>query len=211
VLTAALVISPRRDWIWYALLGAVAHFATHWPQWSVSWVFGADAANLVRAFSAALALRWLFRGVPRFDNVHDLVLFVVVAVAGAPALGAAIGATNVLLHGAAADFWSPWYAWFISNALTGLTLLPLCLIAGTTIRRSQPLLVSRRRGLEVLAMTGVFMVLCVVTGLERSASATVRIVALFAASSTDLGRAALRHRGRVSDPHRNDIRRDLGA
>ena len=39
-LTAVLVVSPARHWIWY-LLGAVAtHVIAHWPQWTLSFVLG---------------------------------------------------------------------------------------------------------------------------------------------------------------------------
>src|SRR5215831_16235189 len=64
ILTAALVVSQRRTWAWYLLVGAVAHFVTHWPQWSLSWVFFADVANVTRALTAAALLRWLFGGPP---------------------------------------------------------------------------------------------------------------------------------------------------
>src|SRR5437879_9914369 len=46
VLTAALVLSARRHWVWYILVAAVVHFAAHWPQWSLSWVLLADAGNV---------------------------------------------------------------------------------------------------------------------------------------------------------------------
>src|SRR5262245_55227432 len=68
-LTAALVVSARRHWAWYILAGAVTHFVAHWPQWSLSWVLFADVANLARAVTAALLLRWLFKGPPRLDSV----------------------------------------------------------------------------------------------------------------------------------------------
>ena len=45
-LTAALMLSRRRDWVWYILVGLIAHFATHWPRWSPSWVLFADLANI---------------------------------------------------------------------------------------------------------------------------------------------------------------------
>src|ERR1700757_3127853 len=41
-LAAALIVAPRRDWIWYILVGSVAHFVTHWPQWTLSWVLFAE-------------------------------------------------------------------------------------------------------------------------------------------------------------------------
>ncbi len=131
ILTAALVVSPRRDWIWYILVGTFAHFIAHWPQWSVSWVLLADVANIARALTAALMLHWAFHGPPRLDSVRALGLFVLSAVMVAPAVGATLGAADVMLHGGAPTFWRPWSGWFMSNALTGLTLLPALVLTIT--------------------------------------------------------------------------------
>ena len=61
LLTAALVFSERRHWIWYVLIGAVAHFATNWPQWSLTWVAGRRSGEHVagtdRRDTPALDLR----------------------------------------------------------------------------------------------------------------------------------------------------------
>lgn len=151
VLTAALVLSPRRTWVWYILVGTLAHFVTSWPQWSVSWVLVADAANIVRALIAAVLLRWSFNGRPRFDGVDMLARFVASAAIIAPAVGATIGAANVVLHGVSTSFWRPWSAWFMSNALTGLTLLPALVFGGSAIRWRGPR-ASRRRVLEGVAL-----------------------------------------------------------
>ena len=128
VLTTALVLTPRRQWLWYILAGALAHFFTHWPRWTVSWVLLADVANVVRALVAAILLRRLFSGPPRLDTVWSLFLFVTSAVVVAPAIGAVIGAANVVLHNGS-SYAQAWRAWFMSNALTGLTALPACLYA----------------------------------------------------------------------------------
>ncbi len=152
-LTAALVISKRRHWVWYILVGAVAHFVTHWPRWSVSWVLLADAANVARAITAAVMLRRVFNGPPRLDTLRTLAGFIISAAVVAPAVGATIGAVNVVMHGASATYWPPWRAWFLSNALTGLTLLPAFVLAvGNRARWRWPLM-SRRRTIEAIALT----------------------------------------------------------
>ena len=127
-LTGALVVSRRRDWIWYILVGSAAHFVTHWPQWSLSWVLLADVANIARALVAALLLNRLIGDPPRLERARSLTLFIVSAVFVAPAVGATIGAANVVMHGAATSYWQPWTAWFVSNALTGLTTLPAAVV-----------------------------------------------------------------------------------
>ena len=88
MLTAALVVSPRRDWLRYILIAAAAHFATHWPRWSVSWVVLADVANVSRALCAAMLLRRIFGGAPRLRSVGALAKFVIAAALVAPAVGA---------------------------------------------------------------------------------------------------------------------------
>ncbi len=158
-LTAALVVSRRRHWGWYILAGALAHLVTHWPQWPLSWVLLADVANVARALTAAALLRWLFGGPPRLDSFRALLLFILSAVLVAPAVGATLGAANVLLHGAAVTYWRPWSGWFVSNALTGLTMLPALLLlfewaAGGRFR------IERKRAVEALLLVIALGVTC---------------------------------------------------
>ena len=134
VLTAALVASPARHWPWYIGIGGATHLMPNWGEWSLTWVLFADLANVARALVAALFLRLLFRGPPRFDGIRALLLFVAAVAVVAPAAAAALGAANVALHKGAAMYWPAWRAWFMSNALTGLTMVPLCVIAITSRR-----------------------------------------------------------------------------
>jgi len=169
-LTAALVVSPRRHWIWYVLAGAVTHLAVSWPQWPLSWVLWADTANVARAMVAAALLLHLFRGVPRLDGIYELALFIAVAVIAAPAVGASIGAANVWFHGGATSYWHPWSAWFISNALTGLALLPASIpLFGhvTGARRSR---IDRPQVIEALALTVALAVTCMVAFASEAGS-----------------------------------------
>jgi two-component system sensor kinase FixL len=159
-LTAALVVSRRRDWVWYIVVGALAHFAASWPKWPLSWVLFADVANVSRALVAAVLLRRLLGCAPRLDSIRALSLFVLSAVVAAPAVGATLGAANVVLHGASTSYWRPWSAWFVSNALTGLAILPALLglfawAAG--LRRFRP---SRRRVIEALALAVALVATC---------------------------------------------------
>ena len=161
ILTAALVASPRRHWIWYIIVAALAHAITSLPTWSLSWVLFADAANIARALVAAVGLRWLFGGVPRLDGGFALFKFFAVAVILAPAVGATIGAANVVLHGTSPTYWLAWTQWFLSNALTALTMLPGLLVAAANHcawRRSRP---SPRRMIEALSLAVAISVTCI--------------------------------------------------
>ncbi len=151
-LTAALLLAPRRDWMWYIAFGTLAHLLASWPHWSLSWVLFSDAANIARALTATLLLQRTFRSQLRLDDVDTLARFAVVAVVVAPAVGATLGAANVLLHGGSTTFWHPWSAWFMSNALTGLTILPTFVIGGRQLAKPLWSPVRRRLVVEAVAV-----------------------------------------------------------
>jgi signal transduction histidine kinase len=154
ILTAALVATRRRDWVWYILVGALLHGVASWPHWPLSWVLVADLANIVRALVAALLLRWLFRGFPHLEGIPSLSLFLLSAVLIAPAVGATIGAANVVLHRTSQSYWQTWTAWYLSNALTGLTMLPLLLGVIGSWRAWRRDRIDPRRAVEALLLAG---------------------------------------------------------
>ncbi len=84
-LTGFLVLSRPRTWVWYLLLAVVTHVVTHWSRWPLSWVLGADLANLARALVAAGLLLVLFRGAPVLASIRDLLWFTAAAVVAGPA------------------------------------------------------------------------------------------------------------------------------
>jgi len=160
-LTGFLVFSRPRTWIWYVLLAVVTHVATHWSGWPLSWVLGADLANLARALVAAALLLVLFRGAPVLANIRDLIWFTAAAVVAGPAVGATIGAANVYLHDAARGYGQPWRAWFLSNALTGLTMLPMFITGIPRVLRWRRHPVSRARIGETILLMVALAVTCV--------------------------------------------------
>jgi integral membrane sensor domain MASE1 len=178
ILTAALVFAPRRDWIWYFLVGCVAHALAMWPTWTWSWVLIADVANMVRAFLAAWLLRRCFDGPPRLSSIGSLTRFVAVAVVIAPAAGATIGAANVVLHAAPLTYGRVWVSWWRSNALTGLTLLPALMAAMTALVRPRPP-VLRRRIAEGSLLVGGLAVMCALVFLQRDSSPWIRMLSRY--------------------------------
>ena len=157
-LTAVLLASRRRDWIVYVLIGTLGHLVTSIEQWPYSWVMLADVANIARACVATLLLQRLLGPHPRLDSVSSLVRFVIAAAIVAPAVGATIGATNVLLHDVSATYRQTWNAWFVSNALTALTMLPVLMEvtrSPATWKLSRP---GKRRSIET-ALFGVGLTL----------------------------------------------------
>jgi signal transduction histidine kinase len=147
-LTAALLLSPKRDWGWYVAVHVAAHTLASWPQWSLSWVLLSDVADLARAFTAVGLLRWALRGEVGLNDVDSLARFALAAVVVAPAVGATIGAANLVLRGGSATYWRPWTAWFLSNALTGLTLLPPLILGGAYVAKRRWARPSRARAAE---------------------------------------------------------------
>jgi len=160
VLTAALVASARRHWGWYILVAAIAHAATSLPQWPLAWVLLADIANIGRALVAATLLRSLLGSPPRLDGVRALNQFFVSAVLVAPAVGATIGALNYLWLGASPSYWRPWAAWFLSNALTGLTMLPGLLVGTRLLARWRRVHIDPLRVVEAMVLALALAVIC---------------------------------------------------
>jgi two-component system sensor kinase FixL len=155
-LTAVLLASHKRDWLLYVLVATVAHLVTSIEQWPYSWVMLADVANIARALTATLLLERLLGTHPRLDGVASLFYFIVAAAVVAPAVGATIGAANVLLHDVPQSYAETWNNWFVSNALTALTMLPLLMEVTRAPTWRLPRL-SRRRTIET-ALFGVALV-----------------------------------------------------
>lgn len=160
VLTAALVASHRRDWGWYIAVGAIAHAIPSLSQWPLSWVVTADLANIVRAVLASVLLRWRFRGVPRISDTTSLLEFILIAVITAPATAAVIGSANMLWHGQPVTFVEGWTAWFISNALTGLTMLPGLMTATRMLASPDRAPSSRSRIAEGVGLSAALLLAC---------------------------------------------------
>ncbi len=179
-LTAVLVASPRRHWLWYILVGHVAHLATNWPQWTFTWVLFADVANIARALTAALLLQWLFDGRPKFEGLDALARFVLSAVLVAPAVGATIGAADVVLHGATSTFGAAWRAWFMGNALTGLTMMPAFVLGASRIAHWRPNRMSRRRSAETIGLGLTVAATCVLAAVVHGTTKWQLLLSFYA-------------------------------
>jgi integral membrane sensor domain MASE1 len=166
VLAAVLIVSQRRDWIWYLIAGAFSHFVTHWPQWSLSWVMFAEVANIARAITAAVLVRWCLGRSLRLDSMRALWLFLVSAGLVAPAAGATIGAASVVWHGGSATYWRPWLGWFVSNGLTGLAMLPAAIAAFEHVASWRRILLPPARAIEATLLALALTATCAVAFVE---------------------------------------------
>jgi two-component system sensor histidine kinase UhpB len=151
VLAGALLFSPVRQWWVYLLASALGNYLPHRDNSPATWVLLCEGANFSRALTTAVGLRYLAPDEPRLDTLRGVATFLVYAVVVAPFVAAFLGAGVVLLHEDTADFRVVWQAWFFSNALTGITLLPIIVIAvGNGLFSTTRL--SWRRVLEAIAL-----------------------------------------------------------
>jgi PAS domain S-box-containing protein len=153
IVTAALLRTPVRRW-WIVLLAAsAADFFPHRGSGaSVPFVLLAELVNHLRAVLAAICLRRYSTRPGRLETMREMVAYLVFAVFLVPALAALGGAALVAGFGKADDFWPTWQQWWLSNAVTGLTLLPL--LMGDLRRYTSGFHVSPRRAGEAGLLAG---------------------------------------------------------
>ena len=126
IVTAALLRTPIRRW-WIVLLAASAAdlFPHHHAGASLPFLLLAEVVNHGRAVLTALCLRRYAARPGRLETMREMVAYLVFAVFLVPAVAALGGAAVVARFGFSRDFWLAWQQWWLSNAVTGLTLLPL--------------------------------------------------------------------------------------
>ena len=142
ILTATLLLSPRRRWWLYLLAAFPAHLAGELPaDWPIPLVLVLFATNCSEALLAAVCVRW-FTDVPaRLDTLRRMVAFIAGAALVAPFVSSFLDAAAVdVLHGE--PYWLVWRTRFFSNVLTELTVVPAILTVASAapgwLRRASP-------------------------------------------------------------------------
>ena len=118
-----MVVTPPRHWWAYI---AAAYFSSVINDARAGFpaaAFHFLAAGVFEQVFVAIGIRYLAAGVRSFDNVRNLVVFLLVAVVLGPGLSALVAAAA----GPAEDYWFYWRVWFLSQALGSLTLAPAIL------------------------------------------------------------------------------------
>jgi two-component system sensor histidine kinase UhpB len=115
----------------YLLASALGNYIPHQHGWPTSWVLLTEVANFIRALLAAGGMRYFGGGSARFDSLKGIAVFLLFAVFLAPLTAGLAGACVVTLHQGSENFLLVWQAWFLSNAMTALTLLPIIVIGVT--------------------------------------------------------------------------------
>ena len=123
VLLCALLLSPRRLWPWYLLVGAPIRLINQTvPVWFLAATYLNDG---LKAILSAYLLRLTMRGPVRLNTLRQFEVYLAIAVVGVPVLSAMGGAAVRVQHGD--TFWRAFYEWFLGNATAALVLTPTLL------------------------------------------------------------------------------------
>src|SRR6187402_1998737 len=144
VLLCILLLFPTRHWWAYVLAAASAHFlATQQADWPPAYALTAEAFDAVKCVSAAAGIRLLIRSPLKALTLRDAVLFILVAVVLVPCGIALWGASFTVSYGFGTSYWVEWRNLAISNAVTTVVLVPLCLLGAHDLFASRRRTVSR--------------------------------------------------------------------
>jgi C4-dicarboxylate-specific signal transduction histidine kinase len=132
LLLAALLLLPRRVWLWCVLAVLPAHFATQLVHGiplttSIGWYF----TNVGEALLGAYCLTRLRRPAELFETLGGFALFLIVSVIGVTGLTSFLDAAVVIATGSDQGYWPLWQRRFVSNALATLTLVPPLVMLGS--------------------------------------------------------------------------------
>src|SRR5947209_6980401 len=126
ILTATLLLAPRKRWWIYLLAALPAHLAAELPAFPPGLVLALFATNCSEAVLAALFVRSFSDEPGRLDTLRRVVIYVVGAALVAPYLSSFLDAAAVAtLRGE--PYWHVFRVRFSSNVLSGLTIAPAIL------------------------------------------------------------------------------------
>ena len=123
VLLCAFLLSPRKLWGWYLLVGApirLLHATV--PVWFLAATYLNDG---LKAVLSAYLLQRLIRGPVRLNTLRQFWIYIPIAVISIPVLSALAGAATRLPLGD--TFGRGFYHWLLGNATAALVLTPTLL------------------------------------------------------------------------------------
>lgn len=159
ILLAALLLTPVRRW-WLPLLAALpAHLLVELNAgvptpmvlcWFVS--------NCSEALIGAVCMRYLTEGIPRFDSIRHVGVFILAALLG-PFLSSFLDSAFVTLNQFGnSDYWSVFRMRVFSNVLAALTLVPVIVswyVGGIESIRKAPVLRHVEAGVLAILLLAV--------------------------------------------------------
>src|SRR5262249_7574010 len=122
---------------------------------------------------------WFGPGPPRFDTLRGVTVFLLFPVILAPVAGGLVGAGVVTLADGAGSYRLVWQAWFLSNALTALVLLPIILIA-IAKHRTWRRWATRGRVYEAAVLSAGLLAVCLVALGEPDSGLSTLTLRLYA-------------------------------
>jgi len=123
VLLCAFLISPRKLWGWYLLVGAPIRLINSTvPLWFLGATFLNDG---LKSVFCAYLLQRIIRGPVRLNTLKQFWIYTAISVVGIPALSAMAGALTRLAMGD--TFWRAFYQWFLGDATASIALTPTLL------------------------------------------------------------------------------------
>ncbi len=132
VLLAALLLTPARLWWVYllAILPTHAHLVSHFqPGITPAVILAQYAGNITQALLAAIMLRRVGGGLPRFGSLEGMARYIAIAAIAAPAVASVLAVALFQAAGWVSTFWMPWRQRFFANVIPALTVTPLIVMA----------------------------------------------------------------------------------
>lgn len=163
ILLAALFLTQPKDWLWFLLVVLVAEVAADLPSGiPLTMALGFVGADWIEVLTAAILLRKFSETPPEFNSLRKMTGYIICCVLVAPFVAAFPGAQVTGIGQVEPAFFTRWYRWFISDALTHLLITPFIVLWiswNFSEVRSRPLSYY----FELLCLTTVLLVLSIAT------------------------------------------------
>ena len=129
IVLAALLLTHQRHWWAYLLVMVLVDIALSTGDGLfVHRVILFSAANLLEVLVAAIGLKFLIAGPPKFEKLQEMLIFLLMAVLVAPLASASVASAVTLFETPEPNYWLFWRAWFLSDALGLLIVTPLIVL-----------------------------------------------------------------------------------
>jgi diguanylate cyclase (GGDEF)-like protein/PAS domain S-box-containing protein len=126
VILTALLLSERKNWVWFSGAALAGEWVSDIPLFSVWQATGFGLTNVFECVLAASLLRKLCGSTFSFGNLRQVIVFGVVAILIAPGLAALLGAAVYVVSSPDdASFWAHWKIWWLGDGLGLIALTPV--------------------------------------------------------------------------------------
>ncbi|SIO30402.1 PAS domain S-box-containing protein [Vannielia litorea] len=168
VILAMLLTRPYHTWVWWITVAVAGELTANliWFQNPLHWALGYVVANVASILTAAMPLAFLFRGpLRRFEQLPQVLAFLVIGVLAAPMISATLGSAIDVLVGKN-PFLKTWPVWWLGDATGILIAAPLVMTAINAWQET-----ARPRLVDVVEGGVIALVLLGLTAWELSSGA----------------------------------------